>query len=514
MTAQTKAWGSLGKIGRYGTLAWRKLNALWQQRQFAESADYQAWRHRFLSDRMRLCLWIAVPCFLTIVIQNTYELFLYPQKFEQEITQYFGNPNLPDRVRQLTVITNLVIGVLLFSCLLLQRTRWGQRYPALLFLCFSWSITLTPQIVGSHFRLPDSGGGGVWFLVFLVQATLMPVHWRLHLISQLGAFTYYVGVNPLLGLTTIEGKSIYSSGIFIYLFWFCFICDLAVYLYERLQRAEFESRRELRVFLHAVSHDLKTPVMGTSIVLQNLLKKSANGQVTVNQEVLERLLQGSNRQLSLINSLLEAHEAEVQQLALHRQPIQLRALVHAVLTDLEPALSKNQITVHSHISNNLPLIDADPTQLWRVYSNLITNAIKHNPHGIELTLGAELIDRDPSKAEKRPWKKHKRGQKRAPLLQAESACPSNTHPHWLYCYVQDNGIGISKAQRERLFELYARGARARYMPGLGLGLYLCRQIITAHGGEIEMNSQPGEGATFGFTLPLAVMPIEESDKEI
>jgi signal transduction histidine kinase len=502
MTAQTKGWEPIGKIRRQGSRVWQQLNRLWQQWQVPESADYQAWRHRFLGDRMRLCLWIAVPCFITIVIQNFYELFLYPDKFNEDIIRYFGNPELPDLVRQLTIITNLVIGILLVICLLLQRTHWGQRYPALLFLCFSWSVTLAPQVVGTHFRLPDSGGGGVWLLVFLVQATLMPVHWRLHLISQLGAFAYYVGVNPLLGLTTIEGKSIYSAGLFILLFWFCFICDLAVYLYERLQRAEFESRRELRVFLHAVSHDLKTPVMGTSIVLQNLLKKATDGQVTVNREVLERLLQGSDRQLSLINSLLEAHEAEVQQLALHRQPVQLNALVNGVLTDLEPALSKNQITIHQRISEALPLVDADATQLWRVYSNLITNAIKHNPHGIEITLGAEVVEETPAWVNpKRKWSHWGRSSK------TSSGSPSTLQSatgqsYWVCCSVQDNGIGIPKAQRERLFELYARGSRARYMPGLGLGLYLCRQIIMAHGGDIHVDSRPGAGATFWFTLPL------------
>jgi signal transduction histidine kinase len=498
MAAQTTGRGLISKVKHYSLAGWRNLKASWQH---VESSDYQVWRHRFLCNRLRLCLWIAVPCFITIVLQNVYELFIYPQKFNQDIVQYFGNPTLPDRVRQLAVVTNLVIGLLLTACFVLQRTRWGQRYPAVMFLCFSWSITLVPQIIATQFRLPDSGGGA-WFLVFLVQATLMPVYWRLHLISQLGAFAYYVGVNPLLGLTTIEGKSIYSVGMFILLFWFCFICDLAVYLYERLQQADFESRRELRVFLHAVSHDLKTPVMGTAIVLQNLLKKESDDHVVVHKQVLERLLQGSNRQLSLINALLEAHEVEVQNLALHRQAVQIRDLAQAVLVDLEPALSKNQIVVSNDICEELPPIDADPTQLWRVYSNLITNAIKHNPHGIGLTLGAEVINH------KRPWGQSylgnwaKRSRDRTPLSQLNSEI-SSAKSGWLCCYVQDNGVGIPPAQQQRLFELYVRGSRARYMPGLGLGLYLCRQIVVAHGGEIGVNSSPQTGTTFWFTLPLA-----------
>lgn len=502
MAAQTKAWKSIGKIGRSGMLVWQRIVAFWQHYHPFESADYLAWRHRFLTNRVKVCLWVAVPCFITVVIQNFYEIFINAQEFDQEIIRYFGNPDLPDRVRQLTVITNFVIGVLLTACLIFQRTRWGQRYPAVVFLCFSWLMTLTPQIVGTHLGLPDVGGG-VWFLVFLAQATLIPVHWRLHLVSQLGAFVYYVGVNPLLGTTTIEGKSIYSPSLFIYLFWFCFICDLAVYLYERLQRAEFESRRELRVFLHAVSHDLRTPVMGTSIVLHNLLKKADGNEVTVSKTVLERLLQGSDRQLGLINSLLEAHEAEIQKLVLHQRPLQLRALVNSVLADLEPALIKNQITIHNQISTDLPRLDGDATQLWRVYSNLITNAIKHNPHGIEVTLSAEVM---------RPKAWHREitySTQHRPKIQTFSQ-HSKPDSGWLCCYVQDNGIGIPPAQQERLFELYARAPRARYMPGLGLGLYLCRQIITAHGGDIGVIGHPEKGASFWFTLPIAGLLPESS----
>lgn len=71
--------------------------------------------------------------------------------------------------------------------------------------------------------------------------------------------------------------------------------------------------------------------------------------------------------------------------------------------------------------------------------------------------------------------------------------------HSLYLdffYIVDNGIGIAIEQQARLFELYVKGDRARYMPGLGMGLYLCQQIILAHGGEIGVDSYPGRGSTF------------------
>ncbi|NJN86340.1 MAG: HAMP domain-containing histidine kinase [Leptolyngbyaceae cyanobacterium SL_7_1] len=357
-------------------------------------------------------------------------------------------------------------------------------------MALSLSLTMPDQIVGTWLRFPNVPD---WTLEFLGQAVLIPVCWRLHLLSQLVPTAYYAIVYPLLGITQIGERStynIYTVGILTTLFLVCLICDMGVYLYERLQQSEFESRQQLRIFLHSVSHDLKTPVMGTSIVLETLLA-NPNLDLTIERSVLERLLQGSDRQLTLINSLLEAHNTEVQGIQLHCDALSLRAIVDAVVADLTPILLQNQIILDNHIPSDLPLVWADANQLWRVYCNLITNAIKHNPHHITLTLTATLIHSVPT-----PSNRWFRWQWKKPL--------PTTHSLWMKCTVTDNGVGIPPHQCQRLFDLYFRGARARYMPGLGLGLYVCKQAIAAHGGDIGIDSVPGSGSTFWFTLPLAI----------
>ncbi|HEY9807372.1 MAG TPA: HAMP domain-containing sensor histidine kinase, partial [Candidatus Obscuribacterales bacterium] len=240
----------------------------------------------------------------------------------------------------------------------------------------------------------------------------------------------------------------------------------------------------LRVFLHAVSHDLRNPVTGMLMVLGNLLKyepapvDSANGSskasVPVSRAILERMAQSSDRQLSLINSLLEVHASEVGSIVLQTEPVDLGKLVLDVLADFDPLLVKSQVSLTTHIPQNLPLIAADPLQLRRVLENLLANALKHNPPGLGLSISVEVQDNS------------------------------------LLGRVQDNGAGIHPDMHEHLFELYSRGPQARRSAGLGLGLYLCRQIVVAHGGEIGVTSELGTGSTFWFTLPLA--PVAATTK--
>lgn len=237
----------------------------------------------------------------------------------------------------------------------------------------------------------------------------------------------------------------------------------------------------LRVFLHAVSHDLRNPVTGMLMVLGNLLKtelpvtpKGSNTQLTmipVARTVLERMMQSSDRQLYLINSLLEVHASEVGGIVLHPETISLEPLIADVIADFEPQLTKNQTTLTNLVPKNLPPIQADPHQLRRVFENLLANAIKHNPPGMHLSLN---------------------------VAQQDQA---------LYCTVQDNGAGMNPEVTTHLFDLYFRGAPKQRSTGLGLGLYLCRQIITAHGGEIGVDSTPNQGSTFWFTLPLTVPAV-------
>jgi PAS domain S-box-containing protein len=254
-------------------------------------------------------------------------------------------------------------------------------------------------------------------------------------------------------------------------------------LQQKMQELQ-EINQVKDVLLHTVSHDLRTSVMGNFMVLENLLKNGGlftgdsllgeflvlNSQIAVPCSIVERMIQGNNRQLAMINSLLELHSSEEQGIVLHRELVQFGTLLPVVIRDLQPILSENKVTLKNLVPKDLPLIMADATKLQRVLQNLLTYTWLHNPPGLHLTLKATVEDQV------------------------------------IRLSIQDNGVGMNKLECARLFDLFVRDPQARSSTCTGLKLYISRQIIKAHQGEIGVKSNPKRGLTFWFTLPLANLP--------
>jgi signal transduction histidine kinase/integral membrane sensor domain MASE1 len=230
--------------------------------------------------------------------------------------------------------------------------------------------------------------------------------------------------------------------------------------------AELQELNQLKdVFLQAVSHDLRTSLLGMSMVLNNLYQSSET-TVTLSRPLIERMMVSNERQLNLIDSLLEDHFDEERQLELHSKPVQLEKLIQDLISDYSTKLALNKANLTLRLPEDCPLITADPKHLRRVLENLLTNALKHNPPGLNLNLQISVED------------------------------------DMIRCTLQDDGVGISLEQQKSLFKLYIRGLHTQHLTGIGLGLYQCRQIIDAHGGEIGVISGPKAGSTFWFTLPV------------
>lgn len=187
---------------------------------------YRAYRNRFLRKRLDLTLIIAIAAYLTFIL-------LRFGLSTTRMIEWDGSWFAMATVAELGLLLNI----------LLNGTALGRKRPTLIFLGCSWSITLIEQMWAT-FRGEAFIAVFSWTLVFLAQATLIPVCWRLHLVSQLGVFAYYFGINSLLGLRDPDAQ-FWGVMVWLYFFWFCIICNLAVYLYERLQQAEYNARRAL-----------------------------------------------------------------------------------------------------------------------------------------------------------------------------------------------------------------------------------------------------------------------------
>ncbi len=234
-----------------------------------------------------------------------------------------------------------------------------------------------------------------------------------------------------------------------------------------------KTEQTLRIYLHAVSHDLRNPVLGFSMILRNFLQQKKES-IEISRKVLEQMSKSCDRQLNLINSLVESQQFEMGGINLNLKPLNLGKLSEQLAREWQPMLAEKQALLSLDMPQDLPLVNADSDRLWRVLENLMANALKHNEPGVQLTLKIDII-----------------GQEKEDLA-----------PQKIRCSLEDNGVGINPELAGTLFERYQRGEGAKKTLGLGLGLYLCRKIIEAHGGKIGVVTEPGQGAKFWFTLPI------------
>ncbi|HEY9647721.1 MAG TPA: adenylate/guanylate cyclase domain-containing protein [Chroococcidiopsis sp.] len=206
-----------------------RLKHWWQRQRNDQSpyaASYQVWRRQFLHQRLRLSLQIGILAYVTFILLR---FVLGALQIDAVEGSWF--------VMAATIEAGLV------GSLLVLRSPLGRRHPEWIFLGCSWSITLIEQIWATA-RGEVFTGLFSWTLVFLAQATLMPVRWQMHMLSQVGVLLYYFVAKYWLGLRDLD-QGYWNASLWLYLFWFCCICNGAVFLYERLQRSEFYARRSL-----------------------------------------------------------------------------------------------------------------------------------------------------------------------------------------------------------------------------------------------------------------------------
>ena len=231
---------------------------------------------------------------------------------------------------------------------------------------------------------------------------------------------------------------------------------------ELAQRAAELARlnEELQQFAYTVSHDLNEPLRTVASFVA-LLAKRYQGKLDANADKYIALaVDGAQRMQQMIQDLLSYTRAGGP--AAERAAVDCEAVLAQVVSDLQVVITEQQAAV-TH--DPLPTVTGEATRLKQVFQNLISNALKF------------------------------RGQ--APPRVHVSA--RRVDGHWQFA-VRDNGIGIDPRQAGRLFQVFQRLHRRGEYPGTGIGLAICKKIVERHGGRIWVESQPGAGATFYFTI--------------
>jgi signal transduction histidine kinase len=223
-------------------------------------------------------------------------------------------------------------------------------------------------------------------------------------------------------------------------------------------------------FLSHVSHELRSPLNAIYQFVTILLDKLA-GELNLEQSGnLEIVLRNVNQLQSMIDDLLQVTASQSGKLVLELQPTSLCDAIADTLDTLRWVAIAKGITLSSEADPRMPLVCADPMRMRQILLILAENAIKFTPENGIVSIHARQLDRNPG------------------LMLIE---------------VSDSGCGISPEVLERIFErlFQAPNAQASARRGLGLGLYICKDLVHRQGGEIWATSTPGQGAVFSLTVP-------------
>ncbi|WP_224366006.1 sensor histidine kinase [Hyalangium versicolor] len=237
---------------------------------------------------------------------------------------------------------------------------------------------------------------------------------------------------------------------------------------------ELEHLREEYVGL--ISHDLRTPLQNILLRCQLLLRSLQAKGLTSEVTAAEALLRNTRWMSGMVEELLEGSRFESGQVELHLERMDLSRFIEEVIERDVPPDARERLRLE--VATPVPWVPVDAPRLERVLVNLITNALKYSTAGTPVVLRLEQEE----------------GMARISVM--------------------DQGKGLQPEEADRLFTKYYRTHEGRRVEGVGLGLYISRLIIEAHGGHIRVDSTPGKGSTFHFTLPLAAAGRDERQQRV
>jgi PAS domain S-box-containing protein len=219
-------------------------------------------------------------------------------------------------------------------------------------------------------------------------------------------------------------------------------------------------------FIGLVSHELRTPLTVITGCLNAVLTENSYLSPIETHQLLQDALLETGSLAHLVGNLLELSRSQAGQLTLYAEPIRFTLIVSKVVEKISSQYPTHNIKID--LPSHLPSVSADPLRLERILYNLLENGVKYSPRGSEIRLFGKLED------------------------------------DRLVIGIADKGVGISLSDQAKLFGPFQRLEQSVLdgIKGAGLGLLVCRRLVEAHGGRIWLESEPGCGSTFFFSIPL------------
>lgn len=231
------------------------------------------------------------------------------------------------------------------------------------------------------------------------------------------------------------------------------------------ERKELDNLREDLTAM--IYHDLRSPLANIVSSLDVLFSMVPEDDKETVQSILKIAENSTARIQRLVSSLLDVNRLESGQPVADQKVVDALALINQAVLDVEPVAKGRRQTVSASLPDELPPIWVDEDMARRVLINLMENSVKFTPTGGHIEAGAGQEDQ------------------------------------WVHLWVKDTGPGIPPAERERIFDKFTRLRGTNKSSGLGIGLAFCRLAVLGHGGKIWVESEPGKGSVFHFTLPVA-----------
>lgn len=227
-------------------------------------------------------------------------------------------------------------------------------------------------------------------------------------------------------------------------------------------------------FVSISAHQLRTPLSAIKWSLRMLLDGDMGPLSKEQKEFLEKTYQSNERMINLVNDLLDVTRIEEGRFIYNPTFVDFNKLVGQVIKNYKEVAQRKKVSLIFKKSRNIPKVKVDIEKMKLAITNLVDNALRYTPSG-----GRVKVEVKRKKEE-------------------------------LECLVSDTGIGIPKDQQKRIFSKFFRGVNAIKMQteGTGLGLFITKNIIEAHGGKIWFESEEGKGTTFYFTIPLQLTKIK------